>query len=51
MIALIGLIYYAVAGQNKEFASVQAPAGDDAPVTTSDPWAYHVRRSGAGRCR
>ncbi len=32
VIVLIGAIYYAVAGRNKEFASVVAPAGDDAPL-------------------
>jgi amino acid transporter len=34
VIAVIGIIYYAVAGHRKQFAPVQAPAGDDAPVTT-----------------
>jgi urea carboxylase system permease len=29
VIALIGVIYYAVAGSKKQFAPVQAPAGDD----------------------
>jgi amino acid transporter len=32
VIVLIGAIYYAVAGRNKQFATVVAPAGDDAPV-------------------
>jgi amino acid transporter len=32
VIALIGVIYYVVAGGRKEFAPVQAPAGDDAPI-------------------
>jgi urea carboxylase system permease len=31
-IALIGAIYYAVAGRNKEFTPIRTPAGDDAPV-------------------
>jgi amino acid transporter len=31
-IALIGIIYYAVAGRNKQFPAVVAPAGDDAPL-------------------
>jgi len=32
VIALIGVIYYAVAGRNKQFPAVTAPAGDDAPL-------------------
>jgi amino acid transporter len=32
VIALIGVIYYAVAGRNKQFPAVVAPAGDDAPL-------------------
>jgi urea carboxylase system permease len=32
VIALIGAIYYAAVGARKEFAPVQAPAGDDAPL-------------------
>ena len=32
VIALIGVIYYAAAGNRKELAPVQAPAGDDAPL-------------------
>jgi urea carboxylase system permease len=32
VIALIGVIYYAIAGRKKEFAPVRTPAGDDAPV-------------------
>jgi len=32
VIALIGVIYYAIAGRSKEFAPVVAPAGDDAPL-------------------
>jgi amino acid transporter len=31
-IALIGVIYYAVTGRNKEFAPIRTPAGDDAPL-------------------
>jgi hypothetical protein len=31
-IALIGLIYYLLAGRRKQFAPVIAPAGDDAPL-------------------
>jgi amino acid transporter len=31
-IAVIGLIYFLVAGRNKQFAPVIAPAGDDAPL-------------------
>jgi len=31
-IALIGAIYYAVAGRKKEFAPIRTPAGDDAPL-------------------
>ncbi|HXS66312.1 MAG TPA: amino acid permease [Streptosporangiaceae bacterium] len=34
VVAVIGLIYYAAAGRNKEFAAVRAPAGDDAPLVT-----------------
>jgi len=34
VIAIIGLAYYAVSGRNKEFAAVQAPVGDDAPLVT-----------------
>jgi urea carboxylase system permease len=33
VIALIGIIYYAVVGRRKDFAPVQAPAGDDAALT------------------
>ena len=32
VIALIGAIYYAVAGRNKQFPAVVAPEGDDAPL-------------------
>ena len=32
VIALIGVIYYAVAGRNKQFPAVVAPAGEDAPL-------------------
>jgi len=32
VIALIGIIYYTAAGHRKQFAPVQAPAGDDAPL-------------------
>jgi urea carboxylase system permease len=32
VIALIGVIYYAVVGRNKQFPAVVAPAGDDAPL-------------------
>jgi amino acid transporter len=32
VIALIGLVYFLVAGRNKQFAPVIAPAGDDAPL-------------------
>ena len=32
VLALIGVIYYAVAGNKKEFGPVRVPAGDDAPV-------------------
>jgi amino acid transporter len=32
VIALIGVIYYAAVGARKQFAPVQAPAGDDAPL-------------------
>jgi amino acid transporter len=32
VIALIGVIYYAAVGARKQFAPVQAPVGDDAPV-------------------
>jgi hypothetical protein len=32
VIAVIGIIYYSAAGRRKEFAAVQAPAGDDAPL-------------------
>jgi amino acid transporter len=33
VIALIGTIYYLVAGRNKTFAPVVTPAGDDAPLS------------------
>jgi amino acid transporter len=32
VIALIGVIYYAVVGRSKQFPAVVAPAGDDAPL-------------------
>jgi hypothetical protein len=32
VIALIGVIYYAVTGRTKEFAPIRTPAGDDAPL-------------------
>jgi amino acid transporter len=32
VIALIGAIYYAAAGRNKQFPAVVAPEGDDAPL-------------------
>ena len=32
VIALIGLVYFLVAGRNKQVAPVIAPAGDDAPL-------------------
>ncbi len=32
VIALIGVMYYAAAGNRKEFAPLRAPAGDDAPL-------------------
>jgi amino acid transporter len=32
VIALVGVIYYAVGGRNKEFPALVAPAGDDAPL-------------------
>jgi amino acid transporter len=34
VIAVIGLIYYAITGRRKEFAPVVALAGDDAPIVT-----------------
>ena len=34
VLALIGLVYYLVAGRNKQFAPVIAPAGDDAPLVS-----------------
>ncbi len=32
LILVIGIIYYLVAGNRKEFATVKAPAGDDDPL-------------------
>jgi len=32
VIALIGVIYYAVVGRNKEFPAIVATAGEDAPL-------------------
>jgi hypothetical protein len=32
VLAVIGVIYYAVVGRNKEFPAVVAPAGEDAPL-------------------
>jgi amino acid transporter len=34
VIAVIGVIYYAITGRTKEFAPVEALAGDDAPLVT-----------------
>ena len=33
VIALIGAVYYLIAGRDKEFAPIIAPAGDDQPLT------------------
>jgi hypothetical protein len=32
VLALIGVIYYAVAGRNKQYPAVATPEGDDAPL-------------------
>jgi hypothetical protein len=34
VIALIGTIYYLLAGRTKEFPTIVTPAGDDAPLVT-----------------
>ncbi|MDR2985213.1 MAG: hypothetical protein LBV34_10270, partial [Nocardiopsaceae bacterium] len=32
VIVLIGVIYYAAAGRNKQFPAIETPEGDDAPL-------------------
>ena len=36
-IALIGTLYFLIAGRNKEFAPVQAPSADDPPLSSAGP--------------